>query len=433
MFFFRKPTQEVESLTTELSRARALLSAIDEAVAKIEFTPDGQIIAVNQHFLSVIGYSSTEIIGKHHRMFCHTQYVNSPAYKAFWSDLQRGQAQFGHFERIAKNGETVWLDATYFPVEENGKVARIVKIATDITEEKLTIKAQAAIAQALDKSMATIEFTPDGVILTANQNFVTTLGYTLNEIKGKHHKIFCNESFYQTHPHFWQELAKGQYKSGSFHRISKQGEDVWIEATYNPIFDDKGNVTKVIKFATNITERVQRAHQVAQAAEMAQVTSEQTEHIAGRAVSLLQDSGNTSNLISEQVQHAMSTIAQLNEQSKEISSIVSTISAIAEQTNLLALNAAIEAARAGEQGRGFAVVADEVRSLAARTSQSTNEINEVVKKNELLTKEATELMNTVSQSTELGLAQVDEVNKVMTEIQQGAENLTNTVKRLADK
>lgn len=166
---------------------------------------------------------------------------------------------------------------------------------------------------------------------------------------------------------------------------------------------------------------------------MAQVTSEQTEHIAGRAVSLLQDSGNTSNLISEQVQHAMSTIAQLNEQSKEISSIVSTISAIAEQTNLLALNAAIEAARAGEQGRGFAVVADEVRSLAARTSQSTNEINEVVKKNELLTKEATELMNTVSQSTELGLAQVDEVYKVMTEIQQGAENLTNTVKRLADK
>ncbi len=226
--------------------------------------------------------------------------------------------------------------------------------------------------------------------------------------------------------------SKRSHKSGRFHRLGKHGEDIWIEATYNPIFDEHGKVIKVIKFATNITARVQKAHRVAQAAEVAQVTSEQTEQIAARASLLLQESVSTSGLISNQVQSAMAAIAQLNEQSKGISAIVSTISAIAEQTNLLALNAAIEAARAGEQGRGFAVVADEVRSLAARTSQSTNEINDVVNQNEVLTKEATALMNTVSESTELGLAQIDEVNKVMNEIKQGAENLTNTVKGLSE-
>ncbi|UDM63684.1 PAS domain-containing methyl-accepting chemotaxis protein (plasmid) [Pseudoalteromonas piscicida] len=432
MNFFRKPNQEVENLTAELKRARALLSAIDEAVAKIEFTPDGQIAAVNQHFLAVVGYTEAEVIGRHHRIFCHKDYVSSSEYRSFWASLQRGQAQYGNFERFTKKGDVVWLDATYFPVEENGKVTRIVKIANDITAEKLTIKAQEAIAKALNKSMATIEFTPEGVILDANPNFTATVGYKLSEIKGQHHRMFCDDSFYKEQPHFWQELAKGQHKSGRFHRLGKHGEDIWIEATYNPIFDEHGKVIKVIKFATNITARVQKAHRVAQAAEVAQVTSEQTEQIAARASLLLQESVSTSGLISNQVRSAMAAIAQLNEQSKGISAIVSTISAIAEQTNLLALNAAIEAARAGEQGRGFAVVADEVRSLAARTSQSTNEINDVVNQNEVLTKEATALMNTVSESTELGLAQIDEVNTVMNEIKQGAENLTNTVKGLSE-
>ncbi|WP_242441763.1 PAS domain S-box protein [Pseudoalteromonas piscicida] len=182
MNFFRRPNQEIDNLTAELNRTRALLLAIDEAVAKIEFTPDGHVIAVNKHFLAVVGYTESEVIGKHHRMFCHGDYIKSQEYKGFWQSLQRGKAQFGNFERIAKNGDVVWLDATYFPVEENGIVTRIVKIANDITEEKQTIKAQEAVAQALDKSMATITFTPDGVILDANKNFTDTMGYKLSEI-----------------------------------------------------------------------------------------------------------------------------------------------------------------------------------------------------------------------------------------------------------
>lgn len=286
------------------------------------------------------------------------------------------------------------------------------------------------VGQALDRSMATIEFTPHGEIITANENFLQVIGYKLGEIVGKHHKMFCNDKFYAENPKFWQQLAHGEFKSGQFERRTASGKVIWLEASYNPIFDDGGKVIKVIKFASDITAREQRNKAVTQAAELSFSTAEETAQIAKNGAELLEKSVADSNDIVEQVAKTNALLVRLNEQSKNIAAIVSTIRGIADQTNLLALNAAIEAARAGEQGRGFAVVADEVRSLAGRTSQSTIEIEQVVKANEGLTSTVTEHMAKVKSGAELNNQQIMQVSSVISEIHDGAVNVSKTVSAL---
>lgn len=424
---YKKTISELEEKVAELN---AFYDAVSSSVAKIEFNPDGTIRTANELFLNVVGYTENEIVGKHHRMFCTSSDTQSKAYSDFWQALMRGKAQFGEFKRLNKAGDEVWINATYFPVVLNDKVVKVIKIANDITQEKVALSEQLSLANALDTSTAIIEFEPDGNIVNANNNFCNAVGYSISELKGKHHKMLCPDQFYIDNPHFWQQLASGQFKSGRFNRIDAHGEEIWIEATYNPILNEQNKVTKVIKFASDITETVKREQRVIEAANIAKETSAETEKTASRGTEYLSSSVKITDQISHQLNHAMETIAHLNEQSKKITAIVSTISAIAEQTNLLALNAAIEAARAGEQGRGFAVVADEVRSLASRTSQSTDEINSVVTENQSLTTQITELITEVSSTTALGLEQIRTASDVMVEIKQGASNVTNSVVEL---
>ncbi|MFC3137503.1 methyl-accepting chemotaxis protein [Shewanella submarina] len=428
MFNFKsKQDQAPSSASSSAQMDTALVDSIKNSVAFIEFTPDGTIKDANNLFLNAVGYSIDEIRGQHHRMFCHSAYASSSQYRQFWADLANGVAQTGMFNRKNKAGEEMWLQATYIPVKQNGSVVKVVKVASDITEEKLRLDEQAAVFAALERAQAIIEFTPDGNILTANQNFLGAVGYSREQIVGKHHRIFCPESFLQDNPNFWPDLASGQHKSGLFERRGAGGQVLWLEATYNPVMNDRGEVVKVIKFCSDITERIVRQQAVREAAEVAYSTSEETAQIAVQGADLLRNSVQTSSVIAEQVQRTTESINQLNEQSKNIEAIVSTISAIAEQTNLLALNAAIEAARAGDQGRGFAVVADEVRQLAARTSQSTDEIASVVSENRNLTAGATEMMNQVGQTAESGKDQINQVAQVMEEIRTGAENVSQTV------
>jgi len=114
---------------------------------------------------------------------------------------------------------------------------------------------------AVSKAQAMIEFKLDGTILTANDNFLKTVGYSLEEIKGKHHSMFADAgvSGSSEYRQFWEKLNRGEYDSGQYKRIGKGGKEVWIEATYNPILDANGKPYKVIKFATDITAATQRA------------------------------------------------------------------------------------------------------------------------------------------------------------------------------
>ena len=429
--FNNKLKAELQQCQEQLLEQQGFYDAVHGSVATITFSPDGTVLAANDLFLNVVGFSASEVVGQHHRIFCDKQYAQSSAYQQFWADLKQGRSRTGVFQRFNRRGEPIWLEATYFPVKLRGIVTKVIKIAADITEHHLQLLSQQAVVKALDRSLAVIEFTPTGEVLTANANFLNTMGYTLAQVQGKHHRIFCDDHFYQENPHFWEELGRGQFKSGLFCRFNSHGSKVWLEATYNPILDDNRRVVKVIKFASDITERINKSDAVREAAMLAHDAARETLSCAERGAGLLASVVDTSSLIASQLTHSIGLINQLNEQSRSIEAIVSTISSIADQTNLLALNAAIEAARAGDQGRGFAVVADEVRQLAARTSLSTDEIAKVVQNNRELTAKVTAEMSDVAGSAELGKQQVGEVNEVMSEIRREANNVSATVSGLA--
>lgn len=243
----------------------------------------------------------------------------------------------------------------------------------------------------------------------------------------KHHRMFCDQDFYQENPSFWQDLGRGEFKSGQFKRRNKSGQTLWLEATYNPIFNSAGEVVKVIKFATDITEKVEKEHLLQEVSKVASDISSETMRTTEEASALLQSSIEMSGTIVDKTQQTNENIDKLNQQAESIQSIVSTIKGIAEQTNLLALYAAIEAARAGEQGRGFAVVADEVRQLASRTSDSTNEIESVVLNNLEMSTDVKEGMTLVADYVKQGQAQIHEVGEVMSGITEGAKNICSSV------
>lgn len=432
MFLFgRERIQQLEATISELSSDRKSLAAIKDSMACIEFDLDGNVLDASAIFLNLMGYSKAEIVGQHHRNFCDDFYRNSAEYKQFWRTLGAGQAVSGTFPRLNKRGDELWLEATYFPVKDHAnRVEKIVKIAVDITAKHNEAESKDAILEALDRSLATIEFTPDGHIVAANQNFLHFMGYRLEELRGKHHRLLCTDKFYQENPNFWDELSRGQFKAGLFERRKANGEAVWIEASYNPVLGKNGEVARIVKFGSDVTARVNRNLAIQHAAEVASATAEETDQIARTGIKTLQDALGTSKRISAVVTEAVDNMSGLNEQFKNIENIVGTIQSIAEQTNLLALNAAIEAARAGDQGRGFAVVADEVRQLAGRTGVSTSEIARVVATNRDMMKEITEKVVTVSSISDKGVVGIGEVSRIMDEIQRGAEAVCKTVSQL---
>ena len=239
----------------------AVVNALNASQAVIEFTPDGRILTVNDNFLAVMGYRRDEIIGQHHRMFCDPAFAASDDYRLFWRDLAAGKFQSSAFKRYGKDGRVVWLQATYNPViDAHGKVIRVIKFASDVTRVKLRELDFAGKINALDRAQAVIEFTPQGEILLANDNFLQALGYRLDEIQGKHHEMFCDPDYVRSADYraFWDKLARGEFVADEFRRIGKGGRAVYIQASYNPVVDDTGTVIKVVKFATDVTAMVNR-------------------------------------------------------------------------------------------------------------------------------------------------------------------------------
>jgi len=428
MLFLRKkelPAAPRDTLTQERTDN---FMAIVGHMGMIAFELDGTVLDVNDAFLDVVGYSRHEVIGKHHRIFCKQALVNSEQYRKFWQDLKAGKSFKGQFERINKSGSTLWLEATYFPVkDELGNVIRVIKLATDITKEHLKAIENEALLSALGQSMAVITFTTDGHILNANENFLNTMKVTLSDIIGKHHRIFCDEDFYREQPDFWRKLAAGEFQAGKFRRFNGNKQEVWLEATYNPVRDNAGNVERIVKFATDITPRIQAA---TNAINLASDTSATTSQYTDEAISSLASAQDISAAIRQQVTVANESSEKLAAQATDIRNIVGTIRSIAEQTNLLALNAAIEAARAGEAGRGFAVVADEVRTLAARASDATQDIEDVVTTNSGLIDDINAQMNDIDKSASQGQDAVTSVSGSVEQVKSGMQSLIQAVKKL---
>ncbi|MDO6409165.1 methyl-accepting chemotaxis protein [Pantoea phytobeneficialis] len=412
------------------SHPSATLNALHDAIAIIEFTPQGRILTANDLFLSCMGYTLAEIVGQHHNMFCTADLIQSPQYGDFWRRLNRGEAFSDKFLRVAKNSRPIWLEANYVPVQDrSGRVIKIIKLATDITEHIVDAQEQRAMTTAIERSMAVIAFNLKGEVLQANANFLNTMHYHADEIVGRHHSLFCTEELRNSpeYQQFWQKLNRGEFISGQFQRVNKQGSIVWLRATYNPVFSEHGELYKVVKFATDVTAQVEKNQQERKAAQQAYQTAQQTTENTRLGATVIENSVQTMHDLASELQDISGDIHNLSNSSDRIGAIVESIRSIANQTNLLALNAAIEAARAGEHGRSFAVVANEVRTLAANINRATSEIESKVQQNHQLADKALKGIESNLKRADQGVVLAQQAGGVMTEIRDSADDVVRAI------
>ncbi len=251
--------KEITLLKEQVEELFATQEAFKAFTAVIVFSPNGKILRANDHFLNLVGYAENEVVNQHHSMFLTEEDKNSPQYKTFWKELATAHVQSGSFKRVKKDGSFCHIHATYFPVRNpQGNVIKVVKLASDITDDILKEQAQKAELDAINRVLGRIEFDLNGIILSANQNFLEIVGYQFNEIVGKHHSMFTTETYRNSAEYkaFWQRLAKGEIFSGRFERVGKGGGIAWLEGNYNPVYDADGNPIRVIKFVRDITLQV---------------------------------------------------------------------------------------------------------------------------------------------------------------------------------
>ena len=445
-------TVGVVKLATDITAQRAQqadfegkIAAIHRVQAVIEFDLTGRILDANTNFLDTFGYGLEEVVGQHHRMFCQPEFAASSEYADLWARLGRGEFFAGRYRRLSKEGKEIWLQASYNPIlDVTGKPYKVVKFAVDITHDMTSAAETKGKIDAISLSQAVIEFDMQGNVLVANPNFLRTMGYTLAEIRGQHHSMFCEPDLVQSRAYrdFWADLGEGKFQSARYRRIGKHGAEVWIQATYNPILDVDGNPYKVVKYAIDITAQVQRERAVAQ--KVQDITA--VLHAMSDAIKRLARSAGRSTELAEQTQReagdgsglvrrSRDAILAIERSSSDIHEIVDTISEISSQTHLLAFNAAIEAARAGEQGVGFSVVVDEVRKLAEKSSLAAREIAKLIHQTVSRVAEGSRLSEEVDAAFSRILGAVEATTRSISEIRiatEEQEHSTQDVARLLE-
>lgn len=483
-----------------LFRNAAIFDAFYAGIAVVEFSPQGVFLEASQPFLKITGYTKEELINQHHSILMPLEERGTPAYTLFWEALRQGQAQNGEYHRINKAGQDIWLQGSYMPVRaSDGKVTKVVKLAFDVTDLHEKSVKNAAVLHAINQSQAVINFKPDGTILGANDVFLKTMGYTLEEIKGKHHRMFVEPGYAASDDYkkFWQRLENGEFFIASYHRIAKNNRDVWLQASYNPIFDARGKVIEVVKVASDITSTQQigialkdlatgnlcaeirhpltgsldsirlafngsmaslrqavsnvlvAADNIHQNSVMVSDSATQLSVRAERQASSLEETaaaleeitnsvhGLTSSTVhmrdvtekanteartsSQVVGGAVQTMTDINKNATQISNIIGMIDEIAFQTNLLALNAGVEAARAGTAGRGFAVVATEVRALAQRSADAAKEIKSLISSSNQVVASGVASVTNANKSLDQVADYIQTINKSVSEVATGAK------------
>ncbi|MEL6062881.1 MULTISPECIES: methyl-accepting chemotaxis protein [unclassified Methylobacterium] len=451
------------------SRSDIPLSALDRTMGRIEFDLAGHILDANAIFLDLVGYTLAEVRGRHHSLFVPESERETPDYATFWDRLRAGQPQVREFARLTKDGRIVWVKGSYNPIlDRSGKATKVVKIATDVTEERARNALYAGQIAAINRSQAMICFTLDGTITDANANFLSTMGYTLDEIRGHHHRMFMSpaDAASPDYAAFWAALTAGQYQAGEFQRIGKGGRVVWIFGAYNPILDAAGKPCAVVKFATDVTRQVedrqrraagQRAidgdiaairDSMSRVVRQADETAEASNQTARNVQAVAAGSEEFAASIEELSRHALGAKASVDQvvtraeeagaivvgltgAADRIGAAVNLIRSIADQTNLLALNATIEAARAGAAGKGFAVVAAEVKALAEQTARATGEIGSQIAAVQMETAKAVSAIDGIGSTIEQLSAITLSVSSAVTEQAAVTRDLTENMQSAA--
>ena len=389
------------------------LEAIDKSMGTIQFSLDGKILTANDNFLRLLGYTLDEVKGQHHQIFVDPAYRESSEYRHFWEKLGRGEFDAAQYKRIGKGGKELWIQASYNPVmDANGKPYKVIKFASDITAQKMQNANFEGQLAAINKSMATIEFALDGTVLTANDNFLKALGYSLDEIKGKHHRIFVEPTYRESaeYREFWAKLGRGEYDAAQYKRIGKGGKEIWIQASYNPIMDANGKPYKVVKFSIDVTEQVKATQALNQAVEQTQVVvaaaqdGDLTQRIPmeGKTGALealcggindlvksmldvlltIRESSDTISTASKEIAAGNSDLSQRTEEQassleetaasmEELTSTVKQNAENAKQANQLAISSSSVATKGGE------VVRDSVSTMA-QISESSKKIADII-------------------------------------------------------
>jgi methyl-accepting chemotaxis protein len=431
-------------VTSQVRRAidsEGQLAALHRSQAVIEFALDGTVLTANQNFLDTVGYGLEEIRGRHHSLFVDEAERTSATYREFWEKLGRGEYASGEFRRVAKGGREVWIQATYNPIRDrDGVPVKVVKFATDVTEQKLRTADAMGQLVAVNRAQAVIHFAPDGTILDANENFLRAVGYDLEEVRGRPHSMFVEPGYARTaeYARFWEHLRGGRFHSGMFQRFGKGGRAVWIQASYNPIFDPNGRLTKIVKYATDVTANMDARSEAVDAAErtldnvQAVTDAAETMNAAAAEISRsMAQSKSTVDDIQGRTGEADAATERLRAAAEAMGGVGQVIAGIARQINLLALNATIEAARAGEAGRGFAVVATEVKELARQAAAATDRIIGEVAGMQSVSSEVATTLASITAAIGTISAHVDGVNASMIDQARAAGDILASMRQAA--
>jgi methyl-accepting chemotaxis protein len=385
----------------QLADLQGQLAAISKAQAVIEFQLDGIIITANDNFLNTLGYRLEEIKGHHHSMFVDPAYRAGDEYRRFWEKLGRGEYDANQYKRIGKGGREVWIQASYNPIfDAAGKPYKVVKYAADVTARVLSSAESKGQLEAINRAQAVIEFTLDGKILTANENFLNTVGYRLEEVKGQHHSMFVDAVYRASDEYrrFWEKLARGEYDASQYKRIAKGGREVWIQASYNPIFDADGKPYKVVKYATDVTAQVKLSHEM-------EKSVAQTQEIIKSAV----DGDLTGRLDSK------SKTGDLQKLADAINSLLETISDIVSNVKHAA----------GEVLRGAEEISQGNANLSQRTEEQSSSLEETASSMEEMTSTVKQNADNAGQANQLATAARDQAEK-------GGAVVSNAVKAMGD-
>jgi methyl-accepting chemotaxis protein len=405
----------------------ATVAAIGKAQAVIEFRMDGTILTANDNFLRTLGYSLDEIKGQHHSLFVDGSYARSSEYREFWAKLNRGEYDAAEYKRLGKGGKEVWIQASYNPIfGANGKPFKVVKFAVDVTAQKLSNADYAGQIAAIGKSQAVIEFQMDGTIVSANENFQNTVGYTLDEVKGKHHSMFVDEAYKQSgeYREFWAKLNRGEYQAAEYRRIGKGGKEVWIQASYNPILDLNAKPFKVVKYATNITEQVKAKIDMQSKVDIilsvvkAATQGDLTQDIPVRGADAVGQMGeglaSFFKALRSSVQQILQNAQSVGASSEELTAISQQMAGNAEET---ATQAKVVSAASGEVSKSVSIVAtggEEMVASIREIAKSSNESARVAKNAVVVADSANQTISKLGDSS----VEIGKVIKVITSIAQ---------------